>query len=219
MPAILLAAGAVADEGRTRPCSRWRRSRPPAATLERLATHDALTDLANRRYLLEALDREGRRARREALPMSLILADIDFFKNYNDSLGHQAGDACLARVGAALESALRRPADLLARYCGEQFVALLPGTAEEGALQVAASMRERVGALDLPHPAGAAGGRVTVSLGVASLAAGENLSGETLIARADEAMYRAKDAGRDRVEAWSPRPPAEAGLPRGPRTS
>ncbi len=166
--------------------------------LARLSQTDGLTGLANRRRFDEVLDAEWRRLRREGRPLSLLLGDVDHFKKYNDALGHQAGDRCLAAVAQAIRAAARRPADLAARYGGEEFVVVLPGTPAEGARQVGERVRAEVERLGLPHPASAVAGHVTLSIGAATLIPGEGPPGD-LTRLADEALYRAKALGRNRV--------------------
>lgn len=166
--------------------------------LERLSTQDGLTGISNRRYLDQYLAGEFRRARRLGSPLAVILLDLDHFKLYNDSQGHQAGDDCLRRVAQALAGALRRPADLAARYGGEEFAAVLPHTGLQGAAALAESLRRAVRGLDMPHPASPGGGPVSVSLGVAALAP-QDADPASLLARADQALYQSKAQGRDRV--------------------
>jgi two-component system chemotaxis family response regulator WspR len=165
--------------------------------LHRLTTVDALTQLANRRYLDETLDVEWRRCRREQVPLSLILGDVDHFKNYNDAYGHQAGDDCLRQVALALQTAVRRSGDLVARYGGEELAVVLPGTSGAGALIVAQHLRARVEELGLPHT-GSPYGVVTLSLGIACSLPESDDTLADLIGATDEALYRAKREGRNR---------------------
>lgn len=165
--------------------------------LQRLSTQDGLTGVANHRLFVDTLAREWARAMREQTPLSIVMVDIDNFKLLNDSDGHQAGDECLRRVAQTLQQALRRPADLLARYGGEEFVAILPATDASGAGAVAERMRAAVEGLGLPNRG--TGGPVTVSLGVASVVPRRGIPVETLVERADRAMYQAKEAGRNRT--------------------
>lgn len=167
--------------------------------LQRLATSDGLTHLANRRKFDEYLSQQLRILAREQQPISLILCDIDYFKSYNDTYGHQSGDECLRVVAKAIQRAVKRPADLVARYGGEEFAAILPYTDLKGALRVAKEMLLRVRDLQIPHAASATSDRITVSAGVASLVPNPNLSPAELIAVTDLALYRAKKLGRDRV--------------------
>jgi diguanylate cyclase (GGDEF)-like protein len=163
-------------------------------TIAQLARTDALTGLANRRTLHEALQREIARARRLGEPLSVIIADLDHFKSINDEYGHMTGDQALAQAAAVFGSQLR-PYDLAARYGGEEFVLLLPGASTEGAIAVAERVRKGIADIQL---AGCPR-RITASLGVASWIATE--TPEEFVGRADAALYRAKSAGRNRVEA------------------
>ncbi|HEX2122202.1 MAG TPA: diguanylate cyclase [Thermoanaerobaculia bacterium] len=168
-------------------------------TLHRISTLDGLTGVANRRLFDETLSLEWRRAARSRAPLSLLMIDIDRFKAFNDAAGHQNGDDCLRRVAQALRDGVHRAADLVARYGGEEFGVLLPETDAASARQVAESLRARIEALDMTHPA-ADGGRVTISIGVATaIPPREGGEPEELVRRADEALYDAKRAGRNRV--------------------
>jgi len=165
-------------------------------TVERLARTDALTGLANRRTLDEALPREIARAERLGERLGVIIADLDLFKSINDQYGHIAGDGVLTRAATVFRSQLR-PYDLAARYGGEEFLLLLPGASLEDAIAIAERIRKAVATIDLLG----CPGRITVSLGVASWIAGE--SAEELVTRADAMLYAAKKNGRNRVEAAS----------------
>jgi len=166
----------------------------------RLALIDSLTGIANRRKFDEMLPYEWSRAAREGTPIALAILDLDFFKQFNDSYGHQAGDLCLQQVARALGESLRRPTDLLARYGGEEFVALLPTTDLAGATALAESMREGLGRLNITH-ASTSLGRVTLSAGVAFARPRPGASPDELVRNADTALYEAKQAGRNRVVA------------------
>jgi diguanylate cyclase (GGDEF)-like protein len=171
-----------------------------ARQLAVFAYSDGLTGLANRRRFDERLADESARARRSGEALSLLLVDVDHFKKYNDNHGHLAGDEALRRIGSTIQGILRRPADVAARFGGEEIAVLLPGTDIDGAMHVAEQMRGAVTVLDLQHPGGV-DGRLTVSIGAASAA---NAGFDTeLIAAADAALYRSKANGRDRVEAWT----------------
>jgi diguanylate cyclase (GGDEF)-like protein len=166
--------------------------------LKRLAALDGLTGVANRRRFDEYLEAEWRRMVREKRPLSLILCDIDFFKKYNDTYGHQAGDACLRKVANALTFCAKRSGDLVARYGGEEFAVIMPNTTTDGASQVAEEIREAVNHLKIPHSQSAVSEHVTLSLGIASISPTPNTSPSIVIAEADAALYRAKAAGRNR---------------------
>lgn len=167
--------------------------------LQRLSTVDGLTGLANRRRFDELLEQECRRARREGAPLALIMTDVDFFKKYNDTYGHQGGDECLRRVAAVLAEGARRPADLAARYGGEEFALVLPQTTLEGAATVAETLRSGVSALNMLHSGSSVAPHVTLSLGVAvAEPEGPNLEPSLLVERADAALYEAKRGGRNR---------------------
>jgi diguanylate cyclase (GGDEF)-like protein len=165
--------------------------------LRRLVNLDGLTALANRRHFDEYLLHEWTRLSREESPISLVLCDVDFFKQYNDTLGHLLGDDCLKAIAKALAAAAKRPADLVARYGGEEFAMILPNTKEDGAHQVAENMRLGVRALHINHPVTQS--YVTISAGVATLIPSPNLIPSDLIACADQALLRAKEQGKNRV--------------------
>lgn len=167
--------------------------------LQLLSTRDGLTGLANRHAGNDFITREWLRAIREQNHFSIIMVDIDCFKLYNDSYGHLAGDDCLKKVALALQTGMHRPADLLVRYGGEEFMALLPDTDSDGALIVAAAMQAAVASLQLPHGSSTVSPLVTVSIGVATACPNEEFPVERLIAAADQALYRAKHAGRNRI--------------------
>lgn len=164
--------------------------------LERLSATDSLTGLANRRSFNEFLSREWLRGQREQQPFSVILIDIDHFKKYNDHYGHLEGDVCLQKVSWALQGALCRAGDLLARYGGEEFVAILPNTEIQGAAELAAAFHSHVRELAIPHNASPVSSIITISVGIAGLIPNQSLSSSKVITMADEALYRAKQAGR-----------------------
>ena len=174
--------------------------------LERLATLDELTQLANRRRFDQYLEMEWRRQAREQTPLSLILCDIDSFKSYNDTYGHPGGDECLRQVAGAIGDAINRPADLVARYGGEEFALILPNTAIQGAVMVAEHVQLKIAALQLPHAGSQVSQYVTVSLGVASMVPTSELVASILIAASDQALYQAKRLGRDRIQVYQPDP-------------
>lgn len=167
--------------------------------LQKLATLDGLTGIANRRRFDAALKSEWQRAQRDKRPLSVMLCDIDLFKLYNDANGHLAGDLCLKKVAAALTESLKRPADLAARFGGEEFVLVLPDTDCEGALVVARQCLQKVAALGIPNPQPGTTGVVTVSIGLATIIPSPDVSCDDLVGRADRAMHTAKQTGRNRV--------------------
>ena len=167
--------------------------------LSRLSARDGLTGVANRRRLDRSLVMEWRRAGRTETPLSLLMADIDFFKDYNDLHGHQGGDACLRQVAEALAGCLKRAGDLVARYGGEEFAILLPATDAAQAMATGEKLRAAVEALQIPHGGSSAGPWVTLSLGAATARPRTGLRPRTLLERADRALYQAKREGRNRV--------------------
>jgi diguanylate cyclase (GGDEF)-like protein len=169
-----------------------------SARYERLAFADALTGIANRRRFDEALDVEWSRASRSGARLTLLMMDVDHFKLYNDTYGHPEGDVCLQFVAKAISDTTRRAADLCARYGGEEFVALLPGVDLRGGTRVAETLHAKVADLTIPHT-GSSLGRVSLSIGVASVIPDFDTKPETLIGAADGALYEAKHAGRNRV--------------------
>ncbi len=185
--------------------------------LERISALDTLTQIANRRRFDAALRQEWRRAARDEAPLSLVFCDIDYFKRFNDTYGHQAGDDCLVRVAQTMEETLNRPADLAARYGGEEFIALLVDTGEQGARLVAERIRERVEALGVEHRASSAARHLTVSLGVATIVPRPAIRPEDLVDLADRALYAAKEGGRNRVAAAEHLPARPAGAKGAPR--
>jgi diguanylate cyclase (GGDEF)-like protein/PAS domain S-box-containing protein len=165
--------------------------------LERLARIDGLTQVANRRTFDESLDREWRRLWREQKPLALIMCDVDCFKAYNDTYGHQLGDDCLRAIAQAINRNAKRPADVVARYGGEEFAVILPNTSGLGAVHVAESIRQSVMELKLAHSQSAAGKYVTLSLGVANIIPAAHFKPQSLIEAADKALYEAKKNGRN----------------------
>ncbi len=161
---------------------------------------DGLTGIANRRHFDVAIEKETRRAMRTSSPLSLLMIDIDHFKDYNDHYGHQQGDGCLIRVAAELAAMLQRPTDLLARYGGEEFAAILPDTDAAQALRMAEAIREHVAGLRIPHAkTGNEVKHITISIGIATQHPQQQPTISALIGDADRALYLAKGAGRNRV--------------------
>lgn len=164
-----------------------------------LSNTDSLTALANRRFFDPVLEREWRRGQRTGTPLSVILIDIDCFKNYNDLFGHLIGDACLKAIARTLESVIKRPADVIARYGEEEFIAVLPNTDSDGAVELAEQLRRSVERLRIPHPTCTTGDVVTIILGIATVVPRPSGSASQLVNRADQALYTAKRFGRNRV--------------------
>jgi diguanylate cyclase (GGDEF)-like protein len=166
--------------------------------LAKMSYVDAVTEVANRRSFEEQLTMEWRRSMRAKSDLSLLMADIDGFKAYNDALGHQAGDESLKKVAATIDESARRAGDVVARYGGEEFAILLPDTDNNGAAILAERIRATVEARNIWHPS-TDHGRLTISIGVATMVAREDLDGSALVKAADEALYRAKRDGRNLV--------------------
>jgi len=166
--------------------------------LQRLTITDGLTGIANRRMFDEVLSREWRRCARMQKPLSLIMADVDYFKQYNDSYGHLLGDASLRKVAEQVARSASRPGDLAARYGGEEFAFILGETDMNGAKWVANRIRQHIVDLKLEHSASPLN-FVTVSCGVATVVPSDKLSLDTLLKSADHALYLAKEQGRNQV--------------------
>ena len=168
--------------------------------LQKLSSLDGLTGIANRRSFDETLQKEWKRSIRGEKSIGLIMLDIDFFKLYNDHYGHQGGDDCLKRVAEGLDSAIHRETDLLARYGGEEFSTVLPDTDLNGAIKVAEEMRLTIKDLRIEHAKSKVTDIVSISIGVAAVTPLQGMNQEVLIAAADQALYKAKEEGRDMVK-------------------
>ena len=167
--------------------------------LKRLSLFDGLTNIPNRRHFDATLDIEMQRAIRTHHHLSLLMIDVDYFKPFNDHYGHGTGDACLIQIAQAMQAGMNRPTDLLARYGGEEFVTLLPETNLEGACKVAESLRQTVVNLRIPHAGSSIAEHVTISVGVACRTQSDPKSTSYLLRRADQALYQAKQTGRNQV--------------------
>ncbi len=165
-----------------------------------LANSDSLTNLANRRFFDEYMRNEWHKCWRGGNHMGVIMIDVDYFKDYNDMYGHQAGDECLMKIASIIRQNLKRPSDLAARYGGEEFVAVLPNTDPEGTFLIAERILRDVHELAIVHEKSAVAGVITISCGVAAVVPSELFSHDILIKFADDALYIAKDKGRNRVE-------------------
>ena len=179
-----------------------------AAELERLnellraqAFEDSLTGLANRRHFVAALDSEMNRARRHEGEFSLLIADVDFFKRYNDTLGHQQGDECLQRVAQVLKATFGRPGELPARYGGEEFAVILPNCGPDVGRTQAERLRSAMQRAGFVHPSSTVAPCITLSIGIASARVRAGTTPDVLIKAADGALYRSKAEGRNRVTA------------------
>ncbi|MBN1196084.1 MAG: diguanylate cyclase [Candidatus Aminicenantes bacterium] len=167
--------------------------------LKHLAHMDGVTQIANHRFFLETLEKEWRMALRRPGPIALVFADIDFFKDFNDTHGHQEGDRCLQRVAGTIQACVKRPRDFVARYGGEEFVVILPDTSADGARVMAENLRIAVESLQIPHGASSVSSWVTISLGVAARVPDAQETAMSLLRAADQALYAAKRGGRNMV--------------------
>ena len=158
-----------------------------------------MTKIANRRQFDDCLEKEWQRLKRNRSPLSLIMGDIDYFKSFNDTYGHQEGDRCLYAVAQAINCIVKRPSDIPARYGGEEFAILLPDTEADGALIIAERIREKVWGLMIPHAHSDINDYVTLSLGVTTTIPDNELMPDALVLAADKALYEAKEQGRNRT--------------------
>lgn len=170
--------------------------------VQELALVDGLTKVYNRYHFEHYLPHEWNRLIREKHPLSLILCDIDYFKKYNDSYGHPAGDDCLKKVAQAIKKGAKRNTDLVFRYGGEEFVIILPNTNEQGAINVAKRLQKEVNRLKIPHQASLTDSYVTLSLGIATLMPHTNINPIELINQADQALYKSKEKGRNQFTSY-----------------
>jgi diguanylate cyclase (GGDEF)-like protein len=168
--------------------------------LQQLAYIDGLTQISNRRWFDQQLKREWFCSKRSSKALSVILCDVDYFKQYNDTYGHQAGDECLQDIATAISRAVRRPSDLVARYGGEEFVVLLPNTNLAGAMAVAEAIQSMLQQLKRPHRNSQVSDCVSMSFGLASAVPTEDRIPDSLLADADRSLYRAKAQGRNRID-------------------
>ena len=165
--------------------------------LNEMVEHDALTGLVNRRGFDRILNQEIRAARRDQLPLTLMLCDIDHFKLYNDNHGHVAGDEVLRQVGQRMRQICLRPADIAVRYGGEEFALILPNTPKSGAMTFARALAQALAQLQLPHPNSPTAPRITLSGGITTCVPDDGTTSETMVMRADQALYAAKSQGRN----------------------
>ena len=174
--------------------------------LNHMASIDGLTKIPNRRCFDVTFEKEIRRAARDGSFLSLVLMDIDFFKNYNDQYGHVSGDDCLRQVAKAVEGVLKRASDCAARYGGEEFAMILPGSDMESAMHIAEEVRCAVAALNIQHASSDIAEHVSLSLGVATVSADQTMSPLELIEAADASLYQAKENGRNQTFSFSELP-------------
>jgi diguanylate cyclase (GGDEF)-like protein len=167
--------------------------------LRGLAEVDDLTKIPNRRMFEQEMKRAWRRTVRTSRPLSLLLCDVDAFKSYNETYGHEAGDGCLIKIARAVQGSARRPGDYAARYGGEEFAVILQDTGIEGAQHVAERVCLAIRNLAIPHAAAPASKQVTISVGAASIQPTHEGQPEALVRKADECLYQAKGEGRNRV--------------------
>ncbi|MBN1777566.1 MAG: diguanylate cyclase [Clostridiales bacterium] len=167
--------------------------------LENFSYLDGLTGISNRRKFDEYLDSTWNLAVRVSMPVSMVMMDIDFFKQYNDHYGHQGGDECLVKIAQVLSKTLVRKTDFLARYGGEEFVCILPNTDADNAFIIAEKMRQNVMSLKIPHAFSDVEEIVTISAGVATKFPAKNVSSAGLVEEADKALYKSKESGRNKT--------------------
>ncbi|QOY36543.1 sensor domain-containing diguanylate cyclase [Anaerobacillus isosaccharinicus] len=170
--------------------------------LNELSRKDGLTSIANRRQFDETFEKEWQSHLRNGKPLSIILFDIDFFKPYNDTYGHQNGDECLKSLSSTVQKILKRPRDLLARYGGEEFVIILPETNVEGATHVAEKVRKGIESLQIAHSTSSISDYITVSVGISTIVPSSHVQSKLLIEKADKALYVAKSSGRNIVRSF-----------------
>lgn len=167
--------------------------------LNKMAFVDGLTGISNRRYFEDSLNNEWITAVKESMPLAVILIDIDFFKLYNDTYGHQQGDVCLKKVAQKLNESAGVSKNTVARYGGEEFVAILPGIDERGAGFIANKMISGIALLNIPHESSSVSDIITVSLGVGCGFPNKSMNPADLLQIADRELYKAKESGRNRI--------------------
>ena len=187
-----------------------RQLREANLALEKLSSQDGLTGIANRRQFDKVLAKEWNRAMRNYSPISLLMLDVDFFKLYNDTYGHQKGDNCLKVVAQVLRENEKRPYDLAARYGGEEFAVILPETDCHGAKEIAMAILEKIRAAAIPHKTSSINKYLTASIGCSTMTVGRNEQPDILISRADRALYQAKGQGRNQVHDGQKMPVSES---------
>lgn len=168
--------------------------------LENISMKDGLTGVPNRRRMDEYLEQEWKRSKRKNKPISLLMLDIDHFKLYNDNYGHSEGDECLKKVASAIEDSLSRPADMAARFGGEEFACILPETDEQGAKLIAKRVQENIKKMNIPHEYSPIDSLVTLSIGIAATVPDESATVQKFLKSADQMLYKAKKSGRNQTQ-------------------
>ena len=181
----------------------WSKTNEADELIRNQAVTDDLTGIPNRRNFLERILTEFNRSRRNKYSLSVIMIDIDHFKSYNDTYGHERGDECLKKVALTIQKTLKRPSDFCARYGGEEFIIVLPDTTQEGALFIAEAIRAAVKDSGIQDETSSSAGMVSISLGVATADNNLSVSYEDLIRQSDKALYLAQEKGRNRVEVYT----------------
>lgn len=176
--------------------------RRKARVLNEVIVHDPLTGVSNRLHVDWVLEHEWQRGMRHARSLSVLMIDVDCFKEFNDYYGHQAGDQCLINIAQSLARVVKRPSDLVGRYGGEEFIVLLPETPIQGGIKIAEGILREVEALKIEHARSRAAAHVTVSIGLASMIPDHELHSSLLIEQADRALYLAKETGRNCLRVW-----------------
>ncbi len=171
--------------------------------LEKIAMTDGLTNIFNRRYFDEIYRKEWSRSLRTKDHISIILIDIDYFKKYNDTYGHQKGDECLKKVAGSLKNTIRRSSDLIARYGGEEFIALLSNTDINGAAAVAKKIKTGITSLKIEHETSVVAPYLTLSMGYSCIVPNSRIHRDKLVDTADKALYKSKKSGRNRHTAYT----------------
>ncbi|WP_421902538.1 diguanylate cyclase domain-containing protein [Maridesulfovibrio sp.] len=170
--------------------------------IEGLVNIDALCKIYNRRFFNKTIEQEFKRHQRSTMPLSLLMLDVDCFKLYNDTYGHQAGDQCLERIASVLSNSVGRPSDITARYGGEEFVVLLPNTDSAGAQKIAQTIQREIENVAIPHKGSTVADTITLSIGIATTIPDRSASPELLIKQADHSLYKGKQNGKNQIIAY-----------------
>ena len=171
--------------------------------IEGLVNIDDLCKIYNRRFFNKTIVQEFKRHQRSIMPLSLLMIDVDCFKLYNDTYGHQAGDQCLERIASVLSNSVGRPSDITARYGGEEFVVLLPNTDSAGAQKIAQTIQKEIKNVAIPHKGSTVADTITLSIGIATTIPDRSASPELLIKQADHSLYKGKQNGKNQIIAYA----------------